>query len=297
MTETTKNISSFITREEIRVLSRPNDLRAFGGLLINWGIIASAFAMAILWTNPLTILVAILLIGGRQLGLGVLLHDCAHHSYFSKKTWNQFAGHWLCGAPVNIALSDYREYHLRHHRHAGTDDDPDRGFVINYPVEKSSLKRKLKRDLTGQTGIRDTLYKLKTFKLSKNYPWLFFHILMISVLTLAGSPWAYFLWIAAEIFVYPLLARVRQIGEHGVARNRDNLEPRENTSTTIASFWERLIFAPNCVNFHLEHHQFAAVPPYRLAALHKLLNERGYHDGFDCISYGYADVLRRAVRS
>jgi hypothetical protein len=41
---------------------------------------------------------------------------------------------------------------------------------------------------------------------------------------------------------------------------------------------------------------FASIPPYRLKRLHTLLSSRGYYDGFDCISRGYGDVIRRAVR-
>ena len=32
-------------------------------------------------------------------------------------------------------------------------------------------------------------------------------------------------------------------------------------------WWQRLLFAPNGVNYHMEHHFMASVPCYRLAAL------------------------------
>ena len=54
--------------------------------------------------------------------------------------------------------------------------------------------------------------------------------------------------------------------------------------------------ARNNVNFHLEHHLFAHIPPYNLRRMHTLLASRGYYDGVDCISSDYFDVLRRAVR-
>jgi fatty acid desaturase len=117
------------------------------------------------------------------------------------------------------------------------------------------------------------------------------------VLTLVGAPWAYALWWVAEIFVLPLLVRLRQIGEHGVADNRASRSPRLNTGTTLVSWWERLLVAPNYVNYHVEHHQFASVPCYRLPGLHKKLKQGGYFDNYDCIAIGYADVLRRAVQA
>jgi fatty acid desaturase len=105
------------------------------------------------------------------------------------------------------------------------------------------------------------------------------------------------MWWAAELFVYPAIVRLRQIGEHGTAKDRAQLDPRLNTGTTVAPFWQRVFIAPNDVNYHLEHHMFASIPPYRLKRLHQLLASRGYYDGFECISKDYFDVIRRAVRS
>ncbi|MEO1323196.1 MAG: fatty acid desaturase family protein [Pseudomonadota bacterium] len=292
-----EKISDYLTKRELRTLSKPRDLRAVGSLLLNWALIAVSFAIAIIWTSPITILLGILLLGGRQLGLGILNHDCAHHSLFKSKSANNFVGHWLCGAPINVSVYAYRTYHLKHHRHAGTIEDPDRIFVANYPISSSSLKRKLVRDVTGQTGFRDLVQSLRSFKISKNYPWLIFHMSLLCVLTLIGAPWAYLMWWGAELFIYPALTRIRQIGEHGVAIDRDSLDPRDNTSTTLTSWWEKLLIAPNNVNYHLEHHHFAAVPGYNLPKLHRLLSERGYYKQHDCISNGYLDVLRRAVKS
>lgn len=290
-------ISDVLTRDELRRFSKANNVRALSTLMLNWGVIVGAFALAIALPNPITILLAIVLLGGRQLGLGVIMHDCAHHAFFANKLANDTVGHWLCGGPINASVYAYRDYHLKHHRFAGTADDPDRWFVAKYPVEKASLRRKLMRDLTGRTGVRDLLVSLKTFSLRKNAPWISFHLVLIGVLSTLGALWAYSLWWIAFLCVYPALTRIRQIGEHGVAINRDSLNPRENTSTTLASWWERIFISPNNVGFHLEHHQFASVPPYNLPKLHALLKSRGYYDRHQCISNGYLDVLRRAVRT
>lgn len=295
MTNTLK-LSDVLSKDELRALSRKSDLKAFMTLSWNWLIVVAAFAMAIVWTNPLTIVLGILMLAGRQLGFGIINHDCAHHAFFKNPKVDEFVGHWLAGAPMNISLPAYRAYHLKHHRYAGTSDDPDIGFVKNYPVSKDSLRRKFIRDLTGQTGFRDTYGKIRNFRLSRHYPWLCFHLLLLAILTAVGAAWAYLMWWGAELFIYPAIVRLRQIGEHGTAKDRTSLDPRLNTGTTIAPFWQRFFIAPNDVNYHLEHHYLAAVPPYNLHRLHKLLERRGFYDGFDCISYGYGDVIRRAVR-
>ncbi len=289
--------TEILSKEDIRMLRTPSNIRASISLLFNWLLIAFGFALFILWPNPLSFIVGTIIIGGRQLGLGVLTHDCTHNALFSTLKLNNIIGHWLCGMPMNISVYDYRAQHMKHHRYAGTENDPDIVFVEKYPVAKDSLKRKLTRDITGRTGLRDTLYKFKTFKLSKNYPWLVFHVLLISILFAAGAPSAYLMWWLAELTLYPLVVRIRQIGEHGVAVDRTSLDPRLNTGTTIPSWWEKLLLAPNHVYYHVEHHQYANVPPYNLAKLHKLLSDSGYYKGHNCISHGYFDVLRRAVQA
>jgi len=290
-------LSDALSKEEVQSLREKSDLRALATLSWNWGLIAAAFAMAIIWPNPLTIILGILILGGRQLGLGIINHDCAHHSFFRKPAVDEFVGHWLAGAPMNISLAAYRAYHLKHHKYAGTPDDPDIVFVKNYPISRESMTRKFMRDLTGRTGFRDTLRKIKSFRLSRNYPWLGFHILLLGILTAVGAPWAYLMWWVAELFIYPAIVRLRQIGEHGTAKDRTSLDPRLNTGTTVAPFWQRVFIAPNDVNYHLEHHFMANIPPYNLKRMHKLLSDRGFYEGFDCISYGYGNVIKRAIRS
>jgi len=290
-------LSEILSKDDLSDMRRKSNVLAAIILAGNWLILISAFALFIVWPNPLTFVASVLIIGGRQLGLGVLLHECAHDSFFEKTSVNDAVGQWLCGSVVNTSVFAYREYHLRHHRFAGTDQDPDKVFVDKYPVKRESLKRKIIRDITGQTGYRDTRNKLAHFSWSENHPWVISHLLMISILTLVGAPWAYALWWVAEIFVLPLIVRLRQIGEHGVADDRSVRSPRLNTGTTLVSWWERLLIAPNYVNYHVEHHQFASAPCYRLASLHGKLRQGGYFEGYDCIANGYGDVLKRAVQA
>ncbi len=299
---TPPTLGDVLSRKELQTLRALSDARAAATFGFNWALIVAAFAMTIAMPNPFTILLAVLLLGGRQLGLAILMHDCSHRAFFRTRRLNDFVGHWLCAVPVKARLDDYRAVHLRHHRHAGTSADPDLVFVEKYPVPADSLRRKLIRDVTGQTGLRDLLAYLRRFRWSRDYGAVLFHLTMLFILTGFGAPWTYLLWWAADLFVFPVIVRIRQIGEHGVAMtrvdrgNRGDRDPRKNTSTTLPAWWERLLIAPNNVHYHLEHHLFATVPPYRLTRLHRLLKTRGFYDGYDCISKGYADVLRRAVQ-
>jgi fatty acid desaturase len=86
--------------------------------------------------------------------------------------------------------------------------------------------------------------------------------------------------------------RIRSIAEHAMID--DPADPLKNTRTTIARWWERLLVAPNCVNFHLEHHLAMTVPHYRLHRMHRMLIERGVLADA-CVTRGYLAVLARAA--
>ncbi len=289
-------LSDVLSTEEIKPYLVRSDLRAGWMLLVNVVIFAVAFALPVMWLNPLTILASILLVGGRQLGLAVIYHDCSHGVFFKTRWLNEFVGHWVAGALLNTSMYAYRNYHLKHHRFAGTRDDPDLPLANSYPASRASLKRKFLRDATGRTGWKTITAQLKRVRPLRNAPFLSAHAVLIAVLWASGVLWTYALWWVAHAVVYQVILRLRFIAEHGVAIDRLSPDVRENTATTVLSWWERLLIGPNYVNFHLEHHMSAAVPCYRLPKLHNLLKSQGFFDRHDCLSRGYADVIRKAIK-
>lgn len=289
-------LSDVLTQAQMSPLLVRSDARAWGLVLSNFAIIAVAMALPALWLNPLTIIVAMMLIGGRMLGLAVINHDCAHFVFFKSRRWNEFIGHWVSGGLLNTSLYGYREYHLKHHRFAGTTDDPDLGIASAYPTSPASLKRKFTRDLTARTGFKSMSKQLRVMTWKKNAPFFCAQAGLLAILLAVGQPWLYLLWWASYLTTFQLITRLRFMGEHGVAVDRLSADARENTCTTVVTWWERLLFAPNYVNYHLEHHLNAAVPCYRLPKLHNLLKEKGFFDGFDCLSEGYRGVITKAAQ-
>lgn len=57
-----------------------------------WGTIALAIALFTLFPNPLTFVLAAVVIGSRQLGLVILMHEAAHNALFKTRSWNDRAG-------------------------------------------------------------------------------------------------------------------------------------------------------------------------------------------------------------
>jgi fatty acid desaturase len=288
-------LSDVLSAEEMAPFMVRSDGRAWLMVMVNFVIIGAAFALPVLWFNPVTVIASLLLLGARQLGMAVIYHDCSHGVFFRTRWLNDLIGHWVAGGLLNTSMYAYRAYHLKHHKFAGTVDDPDLGIASAYPTTKASLKRKLTRDVTGQTGWKAMKAQAAKFGPRRNLPLLLSHAVLFSILWFAGAPWAYLLWWLAYVFVHQLVTRLRFIGEHGVALDRLSPDARENTCTTVISWWERLLLAPNFVNYHLEHHLSAAVPCYRLPALHGLLVDKGFYNDHACLSQGYRNVLAKAI--
>ena len=52
----------------------------------------------------------------------------------------------------------------------------------------------------------------------------------------------------------------------------------DHTVSTISWWAERQYFAPYNFNYHMEHHLWPSVPPYRLPEVHRYLRQQGYYE-------------------
>lgn len=288
-------VTEVLSKDELKYLSQRSDLAGFARLLFNWGLIAAVFAMMAVWTNPLTILIGLILFGNRALGLAVIMHDCAHNSQFRTTGLNRFVGQWLAGAPIWIELNAYWANHSKHHMDAGTPDDPDLYKYESYAIPRASMARKVFRDLTGVTAYRTIQLTWKRLGWRYAMRPIIAWTVMWAILYACGQGWLFLVWAGAYASTYQIIARLRNAAEHAVVPDLNDPDPRRHTRTTKASWWERLTFAPNQVNFHLEHHLLPSIPGHRLEKLHDTLAERGFYDNAE-ISPGYWDVFRRLTR-
>jgi fatty acid desaturase len=291
-----------------------------GALLVlgNWLLIAFAFSLPVLLPYWPSYIISVLLLANRQLGIAILMHDAAHYMLFENKQLNLWIGRFFCGAPVLADLDAYRTYHLKHHKDAGTTNDPDYPNYKSYPVTRTSLVRKVLRDLCGITAIK-TLYAIvlmnagilkydMVFKqkeatkrvsillMAKNLikglllP-ILSNLLLFTFLWSLGFAHLFFLWIIAYFTVYQLFLRIRNAAEHAGVPDLLDRNPLQHARTTKAAWWERLTVAPNYVNYHLEHHLRPNVPCYQLPAFHAYLQQQGVYKEVK-IADGYADVVR-----
>ncbi|TPW04167.1 MAG: fatty acid desaturase [bacterium] len=263
-------------------------------------------AAAVIW--PLLIPVSIAVIGTRQLGLAILMHEAAHGGLSTDRRLNDVLGHWLCAVPVGASLALYRPYHLAHHKYAQQAEDPDLVLSAPFPVTRASLGRKIVRDLTGQTFFKQrVLYAFQAFRTRRDEdmaegavvtgrsvaPFLLVNAALLLGLTLAGVWWAYFvLWLLPLATWFPMVTRLRNIAEHACVEGSAT-DPFRAARTTRAAWWERAFLAPYWVNFHAEHHLFMHVPCWKLPALHRAVRATPQGDRME-VAGGYLAVLAEA---
>ncbi len=311
-------MADHFTKDEIQQLRAASDARGMLSLFTSWSLIVAAAAAVAVWPHPAMVIAAIIVIGGRQLGLVVLMHEASHRSLFRTRWLNDVVGRWLCGAPMWTRIDTYREHHMKHHAYTNTNRDPDLALVAPFPVSRRSLARKLLRDVTGLTGLkrifgltlmslgllryspfgvlerapRPTLGRMLKNGLVGMGPMLLTNAVLVSVAWAVGQTWLYALWAVAYLTVFSLVLRVRSLAEHACTAPVDSEEarnPLRNTRTTRAGWLARLILAPHHVNYHLEHHLLMTVPHYRLPQMRRMLKERG---AVSADMPTYWDVLR-----
>ena len=281
----------YLTAEQTATLREKSDLAGALLVLHAWALIGGSMALFVAWPNPFTFLLAVMVIGGRQLGLAILMHDAAHGLLFANRRVNDWVGTWLCASPVFTSLALYRPYHLSHHRHTQQADDPDLGLSAAFPITRKSLWRKIVRDLTGQTAFQRRREQFRSGAAVREG--LIVNAVVWAVLAAAGYWWLYpVLWLLPLATWYQLISRIRNIAEHAVVPDDD--DPLRNTRTTRANPLIRLLVAPYWVNFHLEHHLFMFVPCWRLAEAHRVLLATGREVQME-LQPGYAAVLRMAT--
>lgn len=299
-------VHDLLSHAEIRILRQRSNLRGAWLVLHAWGVVAATMALYVIFPHPLLLVVGIFVVGGRQLGLAVLMHDASHGLLFHSRRMNDFAGQWLCGAPVGADLYAYRPYHMTHHRNTQQADDPDLSLSAPFPITRWSLARKMLRDMVGWTFLRNRLFLIRV-SLGKEFSeserairlWRTTGGLLVSNAIMAAGFYGLgyieiylLLWLLPMATSYSVIIRIRNIAEHAMVP--DNDDPMRNTRTTHANIMERAILAPYWVNYHIEHHLLVFVPCFRLKQARAMLLAKGHCERMETRD-GYSAVLALAA--
>ncbi len=240
-----------------------------------WAAGARVPALAAVW------IAAFLLMGRSHCLLAILMHEAAHRLLFANRKANDLTGRWLLAYPTFVPFDAYRGAHLAHHRDEMGPEEPDLPLYRGYPITRASMRRKLVRDATGQTGLK-LLKGIWSAARSGSkearkvaFSMVGVQIVILLICILAGYWWLYpILWLAPYLTVWRVLNRLRAIAEHGgMERNRDT---RATTHVIrqhpAARFW----MVPYCTGWHLAHHVDPGIPFRKLPVLHEALTAAGY---------------------
>ncbi len=299
-----------LTNEELRSFSKVDDWRGWAWIAATWGLIAATFAALCLVPHPLVFAVCFILIARHQLSLAILMHDAAHRRIFNNLALNDYVAQFFLASPILFSLNSYRVFHLKHHQNPLAPDDPDLSLIGGYPIPKMSLVRKLLRDACGVSYFKFIGYFISKSRTQagrkvksdgKRVGPSFLEVLLMILVTnallfgalyLAGHPaYYFFFWLLPAITALQVLLRIRGIAEH--AGYKQNEDQRLNARTVVNPL-QAFFFAPNRVNYHIEHHVYPSIPWYRLPEVHQLMKERGSLPPKNLFR-GYGAVLKELV--
>ena len=302
----TLKTSDLLDRKTLCYLRERSEFISSLLVLHAWSIIVLAMMLFFFFPNPLTYVLAVMLIGARQLGLAVIMHDAAHNALSRNHDFNDILSNFLCAYPLFARTEIYRRYHLKHHRYTQQEEDPDLVLSKPFPITRKSFMRKMFRDLTGQTAFHqrkaqflDAIGGKDLSPINRIYHFwqkLGYEIIANIVIFILCSlifHWSFYLtlWLIPFVTYNMAITRIRSIAEHALVP--DDNDPFRNARSTKANWLVRIFLAPYWVNYHVEHHLFMYVPCWKLKQTHNVFRENGYFNRMETAT-GYIDVLIKA---
>lgn len=300
-TNTAQDLHLSIDKTVLKSLYKTNPWLHAGAMLMDWCLMLGTAWLCNLWFNPITYVLAVIIIGARMHALAILMHDASHFRFLKNRKWNDLVTNLFCMYPIFSTIGQYRENHLRHHRHLNTEDDPD-WFVklgrkeFTFPKSKREFLLNVLAYFSLVKGIMDAIWFLKRFaptnrsaKKSKDQQkWLRigFYVALVVFLSIAGLWKAFALyWIVPYLSTFFMFQYVRSVAEHFGEMEYDHL--LTSTRTLKLHPVEQFFFAPHHVGHHLEHHLYPGVPFYHLPKLHNLLMDTEVYKEKAHITYGF----------
>lgn len=276
----------YLTRSELRELSRLNHWTPVFHTLLLWAQIFAAWFAAATWTHWALIVVAIPWIGSRYYALYIIGHDGLHRRLFSTIRMNDLWNDVCVLGPIGAITRLNRHNHMQHHRLLGLRTDPD---LYKYD-EAIRLKKSV--FLMGLTGLpyvakavhnvfrtrghinsgpaSDSSYRMRDIAIILSW-----QVALVAGLSIGVSWWAYpVLWLLPVYFFTFTADLFRVFCEHSYPLSNVPAASNNRMITYRSNWLERQFIAPMNMNFHTVHHLWPGIPYYRLATADALLRSR-----------------------
>jgi fatty acid desaturase len=302
-----RDLNLNVDSQKIKELNKTKPYKHGLAIAFNWLVIISCIYLCDLFFNPLTYIIAIIIIGARMHALAILMHDATHFRFLRNRKLNDLITNVTSMYPLFTSIEKYRANHLPHHKYLNTDDDPDWSAKLSkkefkFPKSKKEFIITILLYFTIYQGVKDVVWILKRIKTNETnqskkakkveskIPSLAFIVLLFGVITLFGL-WKYYLlfWLAPFLSTLLMFQYIRSVSEHFGDLEYDHL--LSGTRTVKVNFLEAFIFAPHNVSYHIEHHMYSTVPFYNLLKLHDLLMQDDEFRQKAHITHGYLTGL------
>lgn len=264
--------------ERLKYLSTRSSKRVAFSIIADYLIIGAAILLTEVFFSIPMYVIAVLLIGGRQIGLGAIaLHDGTHGMLSRNKGRNdriaRIVSRTVLVFLLGMNFKDYRENHLVHHRNLNTHDDPDWAFYIHWH-DSSRIRRftTLLAAISGAMFLWSTWGAIARLSLARK---MLFFILVLALILLAlldFHPARVFLmyWIVPLATWGFFINYVRAASEHFPGEFLGNGEIEIFQTRDIRTSWfDRVFVATRGTNFHLTHHLFPTIPFFHLEEAHR----------------------------
>lgn len=276
-------------KQEILELSGARPGRFITELILNWCAIALIISAGVYFSNIFVTMACILLMGKRQMVLGLLLHEQVHRLGLRNKYGDWIVNIFVAYPIVVTTVEDYAKVHLMHHKYFFTRQDPDfirkSGKDWTFPMSLSAMLKIILRDLSGINTIQ--LIRGKTApkhvaEFQRKHPsprwlrWVFYALVAI-VLTLIQG-WAVFLiyWIVPLLTSTQLCIRWIAVTEHQY--NIENADSRDVTPLIILKWWQKLLMPDLNFAMHIYHHEHPGLSYSNLPKVHAIYQREGLVD-------------------
>jgi fatty acid desaturase len=255
-----------LDKDTLRSLSQRTVWPWLRDAFFDWVVIIGALVGFHTFANPVTWVLALLVIGNRQHALAILGHDGTHFTLSDNKKTNDFLTNLIAMWPIGLTVSGYRLLHFRHHQLTGTEGDPELGHKRarspqwDLPAKPLRILKYAMYDIVGYS-IPDYLIILKFSKpatQSEYIPLICFHVIATTLLAISGLWWAAVLWYCGLITTFMMSFRLRLWLEH---------QGTPETHRLHLNFWQSALLAPHNAWMHWEHHHWMAVPYHQLGEL------------------------------
>ena len=266
--------------KRVRELSELRPHIVIRDTLLTWGVILACRGLVSM--NPFWWVVALVIpfIGSSYYALSVIGHDGIHWRSFENRKLNNFFNDLFIFGPIGVITVINGKNHMLHHKHMGTENDPDR---FKYSCQNKFDVEGLLSYLTGYerliSALRDVYHirinksdskpKTKLMYTSKDIILLLsWQVLLISTLSYFVGWWGYpLLWILpVALFAY-LPDNFRTFAEHSHPEP-DSIADAHRLISFTPNYLERTFLAPNNMNYHAEHHLWPSIPYYNLHIAH-----------------------------